>query len=347
MSTIVNREHLPYLLDGGVAERAAIGLIVLATDHTIEHEWRQIIPRLPGVGVFGSRIMNSPEINPETLAAMQAGLADCTAVLRPGERIDVVGYACTSGAMVIGPENVAARVHTVRPGIPVTNPMTAAITALQTMGARRIALLTPYVESVNRAMRAHVEAHDLEVPVMGSFNLADDNAVARISEASLEEAIVALAADPSVDAGFVACTSLRVCAIVERAEARLAKPVTSSNHALAWHCLRLAGVRDELDGLMAAWVDPVNNLVSADLDGNISYRTVGRIPVRDPANRWGPVPGGTGVHEWRGVVAFEDLPHLQNPEDGILVTANQQIVADDSGPYLGLDYARPDRAPGA
>jgi maleate isomerase len=246
---IVNRQHIGYTLDGGVAPRAAIGLIVLATDHTIEHEWRQIIPRLEGVGVFGSRIMNAPAINPETLAAMAAGLVDCTAVLRPGERIDVVGYACTSGSMVIGPENVAARVNSVRPGIPVTNPFTAALTALRAMGAGRIALLTPYIDEVNQGMRSAIVAAGLEVPVMGSFNLEDDNAVARITEASLEDALVDLGAHDSVDAAFVACTSLRVCGIVERAEQRLGKPITSSNHALAWHCLRLAGINDELDGL--------------------------------------------------------------------------------------------------
>jgi maleate isomerase len=224
-------------------------LIVLATDHTIEAEWRQIVPRFPGVGVFASRIMNSPDINAGTLAAMEAGLVDCTAVLRPGERIDVVGYGCTSGAMVIGPANVAARVHEARPGIHVTDPFTAALAALSAMQAHRIALLTPYVDEVNQEMRRAIMSESLEVPVMGSFNLPDDNAVARISEASIEDALVELACDPSVDAGFVACTSLRVCGIVERAEERVGKPITSSNHALAWHCLRLAGIRDEVDGL--------------------------------------------------------------------------------------------------
>ena len=245
----VNRHHIAHELDGGVAPRAAIGLIVLASDHTIEAEWRAIVPRFAGVGVFASRIMNSPEINAETLAAMEAGLVQCTAVLRPGERIDVVGYACTSGSMVIGPENVAARVHEARPASAVTNPFTAALTALDAMGARRIALLTPYIDEVNQGMRRAIIAAGLEVPVMGSFNLADDNAVARISERSIEDALVDLAADDSVDAAFVACTSLRVCGIVERAEQRVGKPITSSNHALAWHCLRLAGIRDEVDGL--------------------------------------------------------------------------------------------------
>ena len=101
---------------------------------------------------------------------------------------------------------------------------------------------------------------------------------------------------------------------------------------------------DELDAVMRAWVDPVNNLVSADVDGTISYRTVGRIPVRSRANAWGPVPGWTGAHEWQGVVAYDDLPRLRNPEAGMIITANQRIVDDAYPHYLGLDYARPDRA---
>ncbi len=101
---------------------------------------------------------------------------------------------------------------------------------------------------------------------------------------------------------------------------------------------------DGLDAVMAAWVDPVNSFVSADLDGNIAYRTVGRIPVRDAANAWGPVPGAGGTHDWRGSVAYADLPRLRNPDEGLVVTANQRIVGDDFPHFLGLDYARPDRA---
>lgn len=100
---------------------------------------------------------------------------------------------------------------------------------------------------------------------------------------------------------------------------------------------------DALESVMVAWVDPVNNLVSADVSGNISYRTVGRIPVRAAANGWGPVPADS-AHEWQGTVSYDDLPSRRNPHDGVLVTANQRIVGDDYPHYLGLDYARPDRA---
>ena len=101
---------------------------------------------------------------------------------------------------------------------------------------------------------------------------------------------------------------------------------------------------DGLETVMEGWVDPVNNLVSADVHGDISYKTVGRIPVRDRANAWGPVPGWTDRHDWRGVVPFEDLPRARNPEGGAIVTANQRIVGDDYPHYLGLDYAHPDRS---
>jgi penicillin amidase len=100
---------------------------------------------------------------------------------------------------------------------------------------------------------------------------------------------------------------------------------------------------DDLDEAMRPWIDPVNNLVSADVAGNIAYRTVGQIPVRARANAWGPVPG-TAEHEWRGVVPPEELPRLRNPTSGAIVTANQRIVDDAFPHYLGLDYARPDRA---
>jgi penicillin amidase len=100
---------------------------------------------------------------------------------------------------------------------------------------------------------------------------------------------------------------------------------------------------DELDDAMSTWIDPVNNFVSADVDGNIAYRTVGRIPIRTGDNAWGPVPGDS-EHEWRGFLPPAALPLVRNPSSGAIVTANQRIVDDTFPHHLGLDYARPDRA---
>ena len=122
-----------------------------------------------------------------------------------------------------------------------TDPVTAARAALDALKVRRIALLTPYVRRINESLRAALAARGMEIPVMGSFNQDDDNVVARIAPQSIADAIIGLGASEACDGVFVSCTSLRVARIVEEVEAKLGKPVTSSNHALAWHMLRLAG----------------------------------------------------------------------------------------------------------
>ena len=93
-----------------------------------------------------------------------------------------------------------------------------------------------------------LHARGIAVPVMGSFNHENDNEVACISQDSIKDAVRDLAREPSVDGVFVSCTSLRVADIVEGLEKELGKPVTSSNHALAWHCLRLAGYHEPVPG---------------------------------------------------------------------------------------------------
>jgi len=245
---VVSKTHMAFQLDGGIAHRARIGLIVLATDHTIEHEFRQLY-RLDGVALYESRIPNSSQINAATLAEMERGLAAAADVILPGTKLDVVAYGCTSGAIVIGEEKVFARIREARPGVACTTPITAGIAGLKRLGARRIALLTPYVDDVNQMFRRHVEGQGIAVPVMGSFNHENDDEVARISQSSIKDAVRELAREPGVDGVFVSCTSLRVADIAEELETELGKPVTSSNHALAWHCLRLAGVNESLPGL--------------------------------------------------------------------------------------------------
>jgi maleate isomerase len=241
-----DRSHLPHELDGGLAARARIGLIVLATDQTIEHEWRLIFDPIEGVALHHSRIWNDPQITPETLRRMEGRLADCAAVIMPGLPLSSLAFGCTSATMVIGEEGVFARLREARPEAGPTTPITAAFAAFRAFGARRLAVLTPYRADVNATVRRYIEARGFEVPVFGSFDEEDDYRAARIAPASIRDAAIDLGRDPRVDAVFVACTSLRVVELAAEIEVTLGKPVTSSNHAMAWHALRLAGIDDRL-----------------------------------------------------------------------------------------------------
>lgn len=242
----VNREHISFATDAGIGTHANLGLLVLRTDQTIEDEFRFALPPSE-VALYGARLYSDVQITPENLMKMSDEVPGTVGLL-PDVRFDVIGFACTSGSLVIGEERIAERVHEVLPGVPVTDPVTAARVAFKALGTPRIALLTPYLSNINHSLRASLMSRGMEIPVMGSFNEADDNIVARITPESIEKAILEIGASSECDAVFVSCTSLRVARIIEAVEQKLGKPVTSSNHALAWHMLRLARQNAAMNG---------------------------------------------------------------------------------------------------
>jgi penicillin G amidase len=106
-----------------------------------------------------------------------------------------------------------------------------------------------------------------------------------------------------------------------------------------------AGSVGELFEAMRPWVEPANNLIAADTCGTIGYLTRGRVPVRARQEAaWWPVTGEDPGYGWRGFVAFADLPRAVDPDGGFLFSANNRILAAQSGPYLGQDVAAPWRA---
>jgi len=101
---------------------------------------------------------------------------------------------------------------------------------------------------------------------------------------------------------------------------------------------------EDLDESMRHWVDPGNNLVFADVQGNIAYLNRGQVPIRSMANAWLPVPGWTGEYEWQGNIPFAKLSRVRNPATGFIISANNRI-ADESYPYyIALNYASEYRA---
>jgi penicillin amidase len=83
---------------------------------------------------------------------------------------------------------------------------------------------------------------------------------------------------------------------------------------------------------LRSWQAPSNSFVYADSEGNIGYLMAGQIPIRKKGSGLTPVPGWDGEWEWLGMIPFEQLPGVENPECGYLVTANNPVV-DSSFPY--------------
>ena len=78
---------------------------------------------------------------------------------------------------------------------------------------------------------------------------------------------------------------------------------------------------------------PSQNMVFADVEGNIGYQTPGNIHIRLPGHTGKyPVPGWTDDYEWQGYIPFDQLPTTYNPSAGYIATANNAVV-DSSYPY--------------
>jgi penicillin amidase len=81
------------------------------------------------------------------------------------------------------------------------------------------------------------------------------------------------------------------------------------------------------------FASPSQNVVYADVDGNIGYQPMGFVPMRASGDGTVPVSGADSKHDWVGYLAFDKLPSLYNPPSGIIATANAKITPDGY-PYL-------------
>lgn len=86
------------------------------------------------------------------------------------------------------------------------------------------------------------------------------------------------------------------------------------------------------------------NMIFADVDGNIGYQLVGGIPIRIKGNGKFPVPGWSGEYEWSGFIPDAVLPYLLNPSSHFIVTANNKLVGEHYPYLVSNSWASPYRS---
>ncbi|MCX7960014.1 MAG: penicillin acylase family protein [Burkholderiales bacterium] len=130
--------------------------------------------------------------------------------------------------------------------------------------------------------------------------------------------------------------------------------------ALAWTALaeddrtmqaaiKIARARDWESFLEAArdFHTPQQNMVYADVEGNIGFVAAGRVPVRKPENDlkgMAPAPGWLAKYDWAGYIPFEELPRAFNPPSGAIVTANHRITPQGYARFITSEWQPPYRA---
>lgn len=210
-----------------MARALEVGLMVPINNTTMERELTAYLPA-------GSRCttLKIPRgkglLTPETLPAYKQQALD---LARQFARtpIDVIAYGCTAAGFISGPAGDAelARDLAAVTGRPVVTTARSMVACLQAVGARQIALVTPYLDAVNRQLKAFLADGGIAVRSFDSFYAPDVDALGRIESSAVAQLARKTMTD-ECDALFVACSQLPTRDILDDLRAEFGRPVLTS-----------------------------------------------------------------------------------------------------------------------
>ncbi|MFI9063768.1 maleate cis-trans isomerase [Streptomyces sp. NPDC053429] len=231
--------------------RVRIGVLTPHADVGPESELRAMAP--DDIGIHAARVpfgamRSGGAMDPTIALAPVRAFAepphvDAAAELLAAAPVDVLAFAFTSSAYVIGAEaearmldRLSARAH----GLPVVGTCSATILALRAVDASRIALVDPpwFSAELDRLGRAYYEAAGFDVVYAAPCALPSGQQLIRPAE--LHDWVVAHV-PAEAEAVVIGGNGFRAVGVVESMERTLGRPVLTANQVLLWAALRAAG----------------------------------------------------------------------------------------------------------
>lgn len=220
---------------------ARLGFIVPSWNTVMEYETARMAP--PGVSLHFARISHTSDA--EEVLVKMVDEAPHVAETLAHATVDAICFGCTGGSFV-RPDSDRLIVERIRErtGTPATTTSAALVEALQAVGARRVAIASPYPVWLNERLSGLLKRNGLEV--LAARGLGDDRPAKHPPQKAAELAREANV--PEADAVFISCTNFRSLEIIEPLETELKKPVISSNTSALWKMLRMVGSRAVVPG---------------------------------------------------------------------------------------------------
>lgn len=227
--------------------RGKIGLIVPSTNTINEPEFWRLAPK--GVTIHTGRATLLGKATEESYFRMAEAVKVAADDLATAE-VDVVAYGCTSGSIVCSLQDIVTDLQE-RTKVPAVATAGAVVAALRALGAKCVAVATPYVDFVNESERRFLQDYGFEVTSLLGLRLGETQeerrGIGRVPPEHIYR--MAMACNrPEADTIFVSCTNLATLDVIAQIEADLGKPVITSNQACFWHCLRSLGIPDRIEG---------------------------------------------------------------------------------------------------
>jgi maleate cis-trans isomerase len=227
--------------------RAKVGIITPGVNTNIEPECYRMAPK--GVSFHTSRLLLLGKATEESYHRMERDTERAAEELATAE-VDVVAWACTSGSVVLPPRQIEEKITRIT-NCPAVSTITAVVAALKALGIKRVALGTPYVSFINETEIDFLDKAGFEVVSMYGLELGENQeerrGIGRVPPQSLHR-FARHIDTPKADAIFISCTNVAGVEEIAQIEAERGKPMITSNLATFWHCLRLAGITDRIEG---------------------------------------------------------------------------------------------------
>lgn len=228
-------------------EGVRVGLIVPSSNVTLEREVPALFARREVVEKevfsFHTSRVRMRTVTPEALAAMNGHATRATQELADAS-VDILVYGCLVALMVEGPgahrlaeEQLGALLESEGYRAPVVSSAGALVDTLQLLGARKVAVVAPYLPALTQQVCDYLAAEALVVQEARSLAVADNRAVGRLDPRRL--LAIADELPRNVDAVVLsACVQMPSLPVIEAVEARLDVPVISAVTATAFQTLR-------------------------------------------------------------------------------------------------------------
>lgn len=219
-----------------------LGLIVPSWNTVMEYEVQRMAG--PTMSAHSVRIPHTGDTEENLLNL--ATQAPAVAKLLAHAKVNVIGYGCTAGGFLKGPEGdrrVGAEIAEAT-GIPVATSATAIADALRAVGARRVGVASPYATWLNERVRQFLEADGFDVVAIQGLG-TEAHATITLERV---EALAAEVNKAEAQAIFISCSNFRTLEIIESLEQRFGKPVVTSNASTMWKMLRVIEDRRVIPG---------------------------------------------------------------------------------------------------
>jgi len=227
--------------------RARVGVILPSVNTVVEPWFNVAAP--PGVAMHATRMLLDNAVTPETLRRMDEEEGVPAAVRLAGCRPAAIAYCCTASSVVQGLDydrELAVRLSAAA-GCACITAVGAIVDALNVLRVRRVTMVSPYTDVIDRAEHALFRSAGFAVTGHANLGISDGFGLAAPSPAEIS-ALVHRALANDAEAIVISCLNLNSQAVAAELEAATTRPVVTSTTATLWKLLRTAGIDDPVQG---------------------------------------------------------------------------------------------------